>query len=150
MVVSRLGPFVPNNLAAVTMSGPALHAIGHARRHPPIRMPATTDLSCCETTPEVRTAGKRQPLAARTAARDRSSPETRYRAAGSRNPPPRVILPFTGLAAGSRNPPPRVILLVAGRRDPPPRRMRPPSVVEVFMADSNLDVLSRMIQLRKR
>jgi hypothetical protein len=40
-------------------------------------------------------------------------------------------------------------LLVAGRRNPPPRRMRPPSVVEVFMADSNLDVTSRMIQLRK-
>ena len=30
-MVPRLGPFVPNNLAAVTMSGPALHAIGHAR-----------------------------------------------------------------------------------------------------------------------
>lgn len=77
-----------------------------------------------------------------------SSPETRYRAAGSRNPPPRVIFPFTGVAAGSRNPPPKVILLEAGRRNPPPRRMRPPSVVEVFMEDSNLDELSRMIQLR--
>jgi hypothetical protein len=28
--------------------------------------------------------------------------------------------------------------------------MRPPSVVEVFMADSNLDMVSRMIQLRER
>jgi hypothetical protein len=63
----------------------------------------------------------------------------RYRVTGSRNPPPRVILPFTGLAAGSRNPPPKVILQVAGRRDAPPGRLRPPSVVEVFMADSNLD-----------
>jgi hypothetical protein len=60
-----------------------------------------------------------------------------------------VILPLTGLTAGSRNPPPSVILPVMGRRKPPPKRMRPPSVVEVLMKDSNLDSTSRYIQLRE-
>ena len=70
-------------------------------------------------------------------ARDRSSPAARYREAGRRNPPPRVILPPTGFTSGRRNPPPNVILLVAGRRNPPPRQMGPRYVVEVLMENSN-------------
>src|SRR4029077_17455037 len=71
------------------------------------------------------------------------------RATGSRNPPPRVILPETGLVAGSRNPPPSVILLVTGRRKPPPRRMRPLSVVVVFMEDSNLNICRGFVWKRE-